>query len=228
MALTQHKTKNKYSLIYDDNDILILSKEHGVCVIPGRTGLNSENTLLAALNKDFGKVFVVHRLDAGTGGIMVFAKTAFAHSSLSLQFEHRNVLKKYLAVTNAVFPDQTLMLPIAFGNKGRYKINFKSGKPAVTSFCKISSHNNHALYSVQPFTGRSHQIRVHLKALKAPLYLDWLYNKPADDRRLTLFAHSIAFKHPVTGKKLLFQASISPFIINVIQALELSMDNVYL
>ena len=131
------------------------------------------------------------------------------------------------AVTeNKIFP-QSLMLPLAKSNHGKYSINFKSGKKAVTSFYNLSSNNKGALILANPKTGRTHQIRVHLKALKAPLYQDFLYNEKIDDKRLTLQCYFMKFLNPENDKAVSFKSNITNFMLNYINLLELSEKNVY-
>ena len=174
-----------YKEIYKDNNYLIIYKEHGVHVINDRQ--MQHTPLIDILRKKYGsQIYVCHRLDAGTAGLMVFACNKNAHTYISKLFEENKVQKYYLAVASSAIYNQTVMLPIAKKNHGRYGINFKSGKKAITSFYNISSNSNASLILAKLYTGRTHQIRIHLKALKAPLYYDFLYNKKIDDKRLSL------------------------------------------
>ena len=166
-----------FTPIHIDNDIIAVSKAHGLHVIPDRYGKESL-ILINILREIYGEIIPVHRLDAGTGGLIIFARNAKAHKFLCSQFENRLVKKTYLALTKGTIHPQTLMLPIGKGNHGKFKINFKSGKPAITTFIPLTMGDKGSLIEAMPLTGRTHQIRVHLKALKAPLYDDWLYNKP--------------------------------------------------
>lgn len=194
-------------IIYEDKEFIILNKPHGLHTIDDRQQLQSQ-TVRSLLDKRYGKIYIVHRLDAGTGGVLVCAKTPAMHSKLCGEFEKGLVAKEYLALVSGVFETSvTLMLPIQTkASKGKYKVNFKSGKSAVTSFMPLSVHGEKSLLRVIPYTGRTHQIRVHLKVLRYPLYQDWLYNKPCEDRRLTLFAKSLR----ILGQD--FGAGLSEFI----------------
>lgn len=215
-----------YKEIYIDENYLVIFKEHGVYVINDR---NMEHTpLIDILRKDYGsQIYVCHRLDAGTAGVMVFARNKKAHSYISKLFEENKVQKYYLAITANPVASQTLMLPIAKKNHGRYSINFKSGKKAVTSFYNVSSSSKGALIVAKLFTGRTHQIRVHLKALKSPLYHDFLYNEKIDDKRLSLECIYISFYDKFSNKVLTFKAETSEFMNNLIKTLELSTNFVY-
>lgn len=214
-----------YEMIYEDKSVLVISKAHGVYVIPDRR--NEHTPLIDMLRADFGEVYVTHRIDAGTGGLMVFAKNKSAHRCLSSLFAAGLVKKTYLAVTKSAVYPQSLSLPVAFGGKGRYKINFKSGKRSVTSFFNIDTSSRAALLAAIPLTGRTHQIRVHLKSLKAPLYQDFLYNPPAPDKRLTLQCFSMEFLHPDKDIPAAFTAPVTDFMGSFISSLELSAKNVY-
>lgn len=217
---------NFYSLLFEDDNMIAVSKNHGVYVIPDRQN-QCVNTLFSVLSENFGRIYTVHRLDMGTGGVMIYAKNPFFHRELCLLFENRMVEKTYIAITSGSISDQTLMLPIAQGGKGKYKINFKSGKSAVTSFHVLDYNKKASLIEAKPRTGRTHQIRVHLKTLKAPLYYDYLYNAKTDDKRLSLFAKSLCFIHPVTKKRFYIEAPYSPFMKEAAQTLELSLKDVY-
>lgn len=215
-----------YKELYIDDNYLVIFKEHGVYVINDR---HMEHTpLIDVLRKDYGsEIYVCHRLDAGTAGVMIFARNKKAHSYISKLFEENKVNKYYIAVTCNKILSQTLMLPIAKKNHGKYSINFKSGKKAVTSFYNISSNDKGTLVLAKLYTGRTHQIRVHLKALKAPLYYDFLYNNKIDDKRLSLECIYISFYDVFSEKKLIFKADISEFMNNLIKTLELSTKFVY-
>ena len=218
---------NEYSYIeiYKDKNILAVQKNHGIYVIPDRK--NTVTPLIDILWHDYGEVYVTHRLDAGTGGLMIFARNKTAHRHISLQFEKSSVTKYYIAVTENKIVPQSLMLPIAKSNHGKYSINFKSGKKAVTSFYNLSSNDKGALILASPKTGRTHQIRVHIKALKAPLYQDFLYNKKVDDKRLTLQCFYMGFLNPANEKYISFTSNITNFMLQYINMLELSEKSVY-
>lgn len=215
-----------YKEIYKDNNYLIIYKEHGVHVINDRQ--MQHTPLIDILRKKYGsQIYVCHRLDAGTAGLMVFACNKNAHTYISKLFEENKVQKYYIAITSKPVFSQTLMLPIAKKNHGKYSINFKSGKKAVTSFYNASYNSKGALVVAKLFTGRTHQIRVHLKALKSPLYYDFLYNEKIDDKRLSLECIYLSFYDKFSNKVLIFKADISEFMNNLIKTLELSHKFVY-
>lgn len=214
---TEHH--GRINVLHEDDDILVLVKPHGLHTIADRVGAEAE-TLKSVLQNEYGDIFVVHRLDASTGGVMVFAKNTHAHRVLNMQFEQGSVSKRYTAVTvKADIMPVTVCLPISAKiAHGRYKINFKSGRDSRTTFLPVTSGRNAAVVHAIPHTGRTHQIRVHLKALKAPLWQDWIYNSRVDDRRITLFADTLEITHPVTGKYISFTSELSEFMQDVISS----------
>ncbi|MDR0453346.1 MAG: RluA family pseudouridine synthase [Deferribacteraceae bacterium] len=198
--------------------MVAVSKPHGLHTIDDRKR-TAPVTAKSLLTSRYGKIFVVHRLDAGTGGVVVFAKTPQAHSALCKAFEHGKVGKEYYAIVTGAFGGAvSVLLPISTKpNHGKYKINFKSGKTSVTTFFNLERYGDATLVKAIPVTGRTHQIRVHLKALKHPLYKDWLYNIPDSDRRLTLFSKRISIPHPVSGKQITIEAELSEFMKNILK-----------
>ncbi|MDR2884099.1 MAG: RluA family pseudouridine synthase [Deferribacteraceae bacterium] len=209
----------KIPTLYEDDDIIVISKPHGLHTVEDRYGVETE-TVRGIMNERFGRTFIVHRLDAGTGGVLVVAKTPEAHKILCAQFENGTVAKEYYAVVCGRFDSAiSVMLPIASANHGKYKINFKSGKKAITTFLPERSGET-SLVRVIPFTGRTHQIRVHLKALKHPLLNDYVYNKEiSTDKRLTLFASSLSFMRP-DGRDVTIEAELSDYMKAAIEGIK--------
>ena len=197
----------KYDIIYEDNDLLVLNKNHETYVIPDRQ--KEHLSIIEDLKNSYNNIFTVHRLDAGTSGVLIFAKNKFSHSFLNTQFEKKLVNKKYIAITKNKIVSQTLMLPIGKSNHGKYSINFKSGKKSITSFFLLDTNKDASLILAEPLTGRTHQIRVHLKALKAPLFYDFLYGEKRNDKILSLHCLSITLKHPSSKKSITFSAPLS-------------------
>jgi RluA family pseudouridine synthase len=200
-------------VVYEDDNIVVVNKPHGLLVIEDRYDKDLP-TLKNILQEKYGQIYVVHRLDFGTGGVMVFARDKNTHKYLNFQFEGGIVEKEYFAVVKGTgFAPVTVMLPISSKNShGKYKINFKSGKKAITSFVPVKEYNGKTLVKAVPFTGRTHQIRVHLKTIKFPLVNDFLYNEKTDDKRLTLMCYKLKFMHPEDKKQRIFQTEISEYL----------------
>lgn len=164
-------------LLFENEDLLVVNKPAGVLTIPDRQHGSGPN-LHDLLEGRFGKVFTVHRLDRDTSGVLVFARNPEAHKSLSLQFENRKIEKTYLGlVTGRVWEKQgKVELPIVEdpSHKGRMT-TAKKGKAALTTFEVLESFTMYTLLQLQIFTGRTHQIRVHMKALGHPIAMDEMY-----------------------------------------------------
>src|SRR5882724_1496371 len=189
-------------ILYEDKHLVALDKPSGQVVIPGRGEQIGE-----PLNKELTehlkrKVFVVHRLDRGASGLVLFAKDAPTHQRLSLQFEKREVQKNYLVlVQGRVEQDGKIEQPLKAFGSGRMGID-PQGKPVIEEY-KVREHfPESTLLEVRPHTGRRHQIRVHLYSIGHPVMGDTLYGK---DRpvggapRLMLHAWKLEFEKPSGG-----------------------------
>ncbi|MCB4204079.1 RluA family pseudouridine synthase [Deferribacterales bacterium Es71-Z0220] len=204
-------------VVYEDDFLVVINKPHGILVVEDRYDKNLP-TLKSILKEKYGEIFVTHRLDFGTSGVMIFAKDTFVHKRINEQFEKGEVEKEYLALVKGTgFLPVTVMLPISKRNsKGRYKINFKSGRKAITTFLPIKEFKNTTLVKAIPLTGRTHQIRVHLKSIKFPLAKDFLYGEKSEDKRLTLMCSKMSFMHPKTEENLTFELNLSDFLSQAI------------
>jgi RluA family pseudouridine synthase len=187
------------NILFEDDSILVVNKESGISVIPGR-GDAKNDSLLSVLESQYDrKLFVVHRIDRDTSGLIVFAKTAAAHRHLNIQFENRLVKKTYHALVLGVpSADQIIDSPIYEFGSGRMGIDTR-GKNAITEFTVLNRYSATALLQVKPITGRRHQIRVHLYSIGYPILGDKTYGSPrpvGEVERLMLHAYKIEFIHP--------------------------------
>lgn len=211
-------------ILFEDEYILVLHKEHGIVVhpAPGNPNGTLVNALLHHCKGQLSGIGgverpgIVHRLDKDTSGCLVVAKTDAAHQSLSTQFSERSTMEKlYLAVTHGIpKPDKgTIFTHIGRHPVNRQKmavINPPGGKTAITDYETLATDlaTKTALILCHLHTGRTHQIRVHMHHLGAPILGDPIYGKKHElpTPRLLLHAWQLTFNHPISGKKLHFTA----------------------
>ncbi len=196
---------------YLDHDILVINKPAGLPVLPEGWEKDAPY-LVKMLEAEHGKIWVIHRLDKFTSGVMVFALTAEAHRDLNIQFEKHDIEKIYHALTVGVpqWNDKTTKRPLRVnvGHKHRTMVDDKNGKHSETRFKVLKRYPANALLEARPMTGRTHQIRVHAYALGIPMLGDVLYSAPETDiiARPALHAYSLSFNHPETKKRMTFTA----------------------
>ncbi|MFZ4774881.1 MAG: RluA family pseudouridine synthase [Terrimicrobiaceae bacterium] len=208
------------NIIYEDKSLLVLNKPAGLVVHPGAG--NSDGTLVNALLFHCAGLSViggverpgiVHRLDKETSGCLAVAKTDIAHRSLSEQFANRTVKKTYLALVEGVprMPHGKIDATIGRHAIHRQKMAVNErGRDALTQYRVLASSAGKALLECQPRTGRTHQIRVHLKHLGHAIVGDPLYGRRGEYPRHFLHAWKISFAHPKSGKALEFCAPLPP------------------
>lgn len=196
-------------IIHQDKHILVIDKPAGLPVLPDGWEKDAPY-LLKILEADHGKLWVVHRLDKTTSGVMVFARDADTHRVLNIQFENHEVEKIYHAIVegNPKWNEKTTKHPLRanVGHKHRTAVDDKNGKPSETRFKIIKRYQEWALVEAKPMTGRTHQIRVHAYALGHPLLGDTLYSAEETDiiTRPALHAHSLTIH--VNGENRRFKA----------------------
>ena len=204
-------------IIYEDQYLIIIDKPAGISVLPDGWEKNSEY-LVKMLEEQYGnpstssgqRIFIVHRLDKITSGVMVFARDAETHRALNIQFENHDAHKTYHAIVegNPKWDEKVAKHPLRadVGKKHRTAVDDKNGKPSETRFRVIKRNPESALVEAKPMTGRTHQIRVHAYALGHPLVEDVLYG--ARDiygfGRPMLHAQSLSFIHPATHERVKF------------------------
>jgi RluA family pseudouridine synthase len=179
------KTPPPFTVVYEDGDIIAVNKASGISVGGDRWDDSKERLdRMVAEQASLAKLFVVHRIDRETSGLVVFAKGEAAHRRLSLAFEGRDVGKRYIAVVHGRPPwrETACDLPlIPNGNKRHLTIVDKyRGKKSLTRFALLGSAGNLSVLEALPETGRTHQIRVHAAALGFPLACDPLYGNATD------------------------------------------------
>jgi len=226
--------KNSPSILFQDDDIIVVNKPAEFLSIPDRF-IAEKPSLVSFLKneKDQDEVFVVHRLDRETSGVIIFAKNKEAHRDLSMQFENRTVNKIYLVLVegNVHKEEGEIAQPIAnnMRDAGRM-IVAKRGKPSLTLYKVVERFKNYTLLEANIKTGRTHQVRVHFESIGYPLAVDELYGrkkafllseiklkkyrrgKNTEERplmsRTTLHAFQLTFTHPTTKEEMTFKTEL--------------------
>lgn len=224
--------KHRLEIIYEDSSLVVLNKPAGLLSIPDRHDPEKPN-LYQMLLERYGDILIVHRLDKGTSGAIVYARTPEAHRSLSYQFEQRQVQKIYLALVEGIpYPSEgTIEKALApHPTQAGKMIVSNKGKAAVTQYQTTETFRNYSAVEVDIQTGRTHQIRVHMSAIGHPVLADALYSqreafylseikgrrfnlsKEEEERPLlsrpALHAARLTLKHPETSRKMVFEAPL--------------------
>ncbi|MFY0677205.1 MAG: TIGR01621 family pseudouridine synthase [Neptuniibacter sp.] len=182
-----------YQILHQTSDFLVINKLPGVSVHKDQT----ESGLVMAIKKDLGlqSLFMVHRLDKETSGLMVFALNSEVAAELAEQFRNREIEKYYLALSDRKprRKQGAIVGDMEKSRRGAWKLLHSKKNPAKTQFLSVSVAPGLRLYLVKPATGKTHQIRVALKSEGAPILGDVLYSSSKADR-MYLHAFSLAFK----------------------------------
>lgn len=202
-------------ILHHDHQLLVANKPAGLLSVPGK-GEHLADCLLARLRAAFPEALLVHRLDRDTSGVMVFALSPAAQRHLGLQFEKRQVKKTYVARVWGV-PDTasgTVDLPLCadWPNRPKQMVDHENGRAAVTDWKLLKTQGETARMRLMPMTGRSHQLRVHMREIGHPILGDPFYSEgPARDfPRLMLHAEELRLRHPDGGRGVRFRAR-APF-----------------
>ena len=204
-------------IVYEDEDIVVVNKPAGMPVHPSLN--NYENSLANGLMyyyQEQGKPFIfrcTNRLDRDTSELTVVAKHMVSSSILSSMGMRHEITREYLAIVRGALKPSEGTIDAPIGRTGssliERKIDFENGERAVTHYRVVEEQNGHSLISLILETGRTHQIRVHMKYIGHPLVGDYLYNPDMEyiDRQ-ALHSHRLSFTHPVTGEKMEFTAPL--------------------
>lgn len=203
-------------ILYEDEDILVINKPADMPVHPSAG--NYENTLANGIAWYFyekGEDFVyrcINRLDRDTTGALILAKNPLSAAILSVQMRNRQICRTYLALVDGVLPESgNVDAPIARmdGSVITREVNFQNGESAVTHYERLAVGKDYSLAELHLETGRTHQIRVHMKYIGHPLPGDFLYNPDYRwIKRQPLHSYQLKFTHPVTKKTMLFTAPV--------------------
>lgn len=204
-------------IVYEDEDIIVINKPAGMPIHPSLNNYtNSMANALAWYYQEQGKPFIFrccNRLDRDTSGLTVVAKHLVSGNILSDMVRRRDIHREYLAIVRGhVSPEAgTINAPLARkpGTIIERTVDWEQGETAITHYRLIEERNEHSLVSLRLETGRTHQIRIHMKYLGYPLIGDYLYNPDMEYiGRQALHSHRLSFTHPITGKPMEFTAPL--------------------
>lgn len=219
-------------IVYEDDDVMVVNKPKGMVVHPAPGNLHG--TLVNAILyhcKDLSGINgvlrpgIVHRIDKDTSGLLIIAKNDKAHQSLSEQLQSKTVSRKYYALVHGEIPHEygTIDAPIGRDVKDRKRMCVceQNSKDAVTHFRVIERFDDYTLIECSLETGRTHQIRVHMKYIKFPIVGDetYSYKKTMDTSGQLLHAYELEFTHPTTGEKVVVQADMPDVFKEVLEEL---------
>lgn len=202
-------------VIHEDHELIVVDKPAGLLSVPGR-GAHLADCLITRVQAAFPTARLVHRLDRDTSGVMVFGQTPHAQRHLGLQFERRMTRKVYVAEVwgKVAEASGTIDLPLIvdWPNRPLHMVDFDKGKEAITDWKRMRLGDDSTRMRLMPKTGRSHQLRVHMKELGHPIVGDPFYaSGPAlDAPRMMLHAHELRLRHPDGGRGMTFKSDV-PF-----------------
>lgn len=213
-------------IIYEDEDIIVINKAAGMPIHPSMN--NYKNSLangLAWYFQNQGKAFIfrcTNRLDRDTSGLTVIAKHMLSSNILSGMAVRKEIRREYLAIVRGhVMPSAgTINAPLSRkpGSIIERTVDFENGETAVTHYQVAQEKNGHSLVSLILETGRTHQIRIHMKYLGFPLVGDYLYNPDMEYiKRQALHSHRLTFRHPISGEIMDFTAPLPDDMANILQ-----------
>jgi 23S rRNA pseudouridine1911/1915/1917 synthase len=215
-------------VIYEDHDVIVINKPTGV--LTHAKGAESQEFTVAEFVRprttdapDTNRPGIVHRLDRGTSGVLIAAKTPAAKRWLQAQFSKRNVKKTYAALVEGHVKEPAAILQLPIERNPKRPQTFRvgaNGKPAETTYKVEKSYSGHDLLTLQPRTGRTHQLRVHLSYLGHPIVGDEVYGQP--DKRLgRMFLHASQLELTLPNhERKMFSAPLPPELKNYLTALE--------
>jgi tRNA pseudouridine32 synthase / 23S rRNA pseudouridine746 synthase len=191
-------------ILHVDAELIAVNKPAGLLSVPGR-GADKQDCAVTRVQALYPDALTVHRLDMATSGLLLFARGTSMQRALSLDFAERRVVKRYIALlagrldSGNAWAEVNLPLIADWPNRPRQKVDLQAGKPSLTRYRTLECDGAHSRVELEPVTGRTHQLRVHMLALGHPIVGDTLYGGPPATR-LFLHAHHLAL--PARGLSL--------------------------
>lgn len=223
------EAKIKIPVIWSDEHLLVINKPAGLLTLPDGYDPSVPH-LKSVLSPSWGPLWIVHRLDRNTSGVIILARSADSHRLLNIQFQERQVNKVYhaLVLGDPIWESKIVDLPLRVnaGRKHRTVVDLREGKQSLTQFKVLERYGNYCLMKAAPQTGRRHQIRAHINAEGFSIACDDLYASGSENdlsdiktsfeerigtdlplmTRSALHARSIEFSHPITLEPMSFEA----------------------
>ena len=198
-------------VLHADDSIIVIDKPAGLLAVPGR-GESGRDNAASRLQQIYPDALTVHRLDMATSGLLLFGRGADVHRDLNAAFAARRVYKRYVAVVHGVIEAEhgEIDAPLAadWPNRPRQQVDVEHGKPSLTRWRVLERGMSRTRLELEPVTGRSHQLRVHLLSIGHPICGDPLYGAlPPAAPRMLLHACELRLDHPRTGEALTFTAA---------------------
>lgn len=231
--LSLEKQDVDFEIIYEDDYLIIVNKPSGLVVHPGSgnydqtlvNGLLKHTDSLSDVNNNY-RPGIVHRLDKDTSGLLVVAKDNITHELLSQMFSKRTIKKEYIALLIGEFKPDTALIdaPIGRDEKSRKKMSVtsKNSKEALTHLTVLKRYKGYTLVKLNLETGRTHQIRVHMKYIGYPIYNDPVYtSEKATAFGQFLHSSNLEFIHPITKERVSFEADLPNEFKEFINSLEI-------
>lgn len=225
-------TKMDIDIVYEDDDIIVVNKPSGLTVHPGSGNYN--NTLVNGLMHYTKKLSdingeirpgIVHRIDKDTSGLLLIAKNNKSHTILAEYFKNKKIKREYIALLNGVFPHNSATIDAPIGrdkiDRKKMTVTDVNSKKAITHLKVIKRYDKYTLVSLILDTGRTHQIRVHMKYIGYPVYNDPVYSNRSEGT-FGQFLHSakMDFDHPITNVHLHFECPLPEYFQSFIDLLE--------
>lgn len=216
-------------IVYEDEDIMVINKPADMPIHPSMNNYyNSLANALAYYFEQQGKPFIFrcsNRLDRDTSGLTIISKHLVSASILAQQVADREVHREYLAISRGSVTPTEGTIDVPLGRKDssiiERTVDWEHGERAVTHYKVVSQSNGHSLIALKLETGRTHQIRIHMKYLGYPLIGDYLYNPDMEWMgRQALHSYKMAFRHPVTGEHMEFTAPLPKDMQNVLDGVK--------
>lgn len=225
----------KIDILYEDDDILIINKERGMVVHPSNGHFNGTlvNAIMYHCKNNLSTINgvirpgIVHRIDKDTSGLLCVCKNDNAHKSIAIQFSEHSNVRKYKAIVRGDIKDDKGVInkPIGRDKRNRLRMGIdNNGKEAITEYKVLKRFNGYTYAEFNLLTGRTHQIRVHMKDNGTPLLGDLVYGKVdknfKDIDGQILHAYYLEFTHPSTGERVKFESDLPDYFEKVLSELE--------